>query len=84
LYSAVSENYPDPFSTPSEKFYAEVRKKRRPGTITKRVRDQLFINRPAKLVMKTISKIGGVKQCVKIMQSFNMVGRLGNHTFLSD
>lgn len=84
LYSAVSENYPDPFSTPSHKFYAELRMKRRSGTITKPVRNQNLIERIAKLVMKSIFKIVGAKQYAKIMQHFNVGNGLRSQTFLLD
>jgi hypothetical protein len=84
LYSAVSENYPDPFSTPSNKFYAELKKKRRLGTVTNCVRNQILIERIEKLFMKTIFGIFGAKQYAKIMQYFNVGDRLRSHTFLLD
>ncbi len=84
LYSAVSENYPDPFSTPGHKFYAEVKKKSRLGTITGSSRDRMFIEAIAGLVMKTILKIVGAKHYAEMMQYFYAVGRLRSHTFLLD
>jgi hypothetical protein len=84
LYSAVSENFPDPFSTPSNEFYAELKKKRRSGTVTSCVRNQVLIERIAKAVLKTTFKIVGAKQYADIMRWFNVAGRLRNHTFLLD
>jgi hypothetical protein len=84
LYSAVSENFPDPFITPSNEFYAELKKKRRSGTVTDCVRNQVLIERIAKPVLKTIFKIVGAKQYADIIRWFNVAGRLRNHTFLLD
>jgi hypothetical protein len=84
LYSAVSENYPDPFSTPGDKFYAELRKKRLSGTTTNCVRNQSVIVRLAKLIMKILLKIAGPERYAKIIRHFNIVGRLRGHTFLLD
>jgi hypothetical protein len=84
LYSAVSDNYPDPFSTPSNEFYAELRKKRRSGTVTNCARNQILIERIAKPVLKTVFKIVGAKQYAAIIRWFNVAGRWRNHTFLLD
>ncbi len=82
LYSSVSENYSDPFSTPSNEFYPELRKKRRSGTVTNGVRNQILIERIARPVFKTILRVVGARRYAEIVGWFSVAGRLRNHTFL--
>jgi len=84
LYAAVSENYPDPFSTPGDKFYTELRKKRLSGITTNCARNQSLVVRLAKLIMKTFLKIAGPEHYAQMIRYFNLVGRLRGHTFLLD
>ncbi len=84
LYSAVSDNYPDPFSTPSNEFYAELRKKKRSAAAADCVRPQILIERIAKLVVKVIFRMVGARRYARMIQFFNGAGRLRNHTFLFD
>jgi len=84
LYSAVSENYPDPFSTPSNKFYTELRRKRRSGTIRNGTHNQRFGESMKKLVRRAVLKIVGIKHYVKILQRFNVGRSMRDYTYLLD
>jgi hypothetical protein len=84
LYSAVANNYPDPFSTPSSRFYSTLREKRKSDRLSDdRSTDSVTLS-CAKTCIRTLFRLIGARRYTKVVLFFRLTDSFRQHTFLLD
>lgn len=84
LYASVSNDYSDPFSTPSRQFMSVLRQKRRSMRKAGSRVNHAFFKRIAMSGMRMVFKLSGPERYIKITQFMRGKDKLRGHAFLLD
>ncbi len=84
LYAAVANNFPDPFSTPSDNFYSLLRAKRKENNISRNKPTDSLVVSFAKMCIRIVFKLIGVKSYTRLVRFFRITDSFRLHTFLID